>query len=172
MDGSTIITPLYGHLLVSRDPDIGTIPLAENKFAPDKKFIIMPDVEKRRTQSGVVHAHNMTGDWEADEGDIVGCRILWSKYAEREFTINNHTFCIVDERDVLAIFTGVGKMTKADLLKAVDDFLADKSDELTSEDLTNLSTEIESLAETEQGVEDGDEDPADEKSAEEKESER
>jgi len=168
MDGSTIITPLYGHLLVSRDPDIGTIPLAENKFAPDKKFIIMPDVEKKRTQSGVVHAHNMTGDWEADEGDIGGCRILWSKYAEREFTINNHTFCIVDERDVLAIFTGAKVMEKSEFLEKVNEFLNEiPGDELTAENLTQIQDQVEALAETEQGVEDGEED-GDEPAAEEK----
>jgi hypothetical protein len=146
------LRPRYGILIVSRDLDIATYTSRDGKVT-----LHMPANERIRAQSGLVHIHNETGDW--NERPLTGKRILFSKYSEQEFRIGGRTFCTVDERDVLAVFRRSTSMKKATFLDVINTQLGlVEGDELSGNDLTALAEEVTSLAEDEIGVEDPDED--------------
>lgn len=147
---SYFLRPLPGFLLVSRDPDIDRTGL-----------IYHPDVEKRRSQSGFVHLHNVSGFW--DYPSLTNKHILYSKYAEREFTLGGRTFCTVDERDVLAVFLRRSNMQKSTFLEEINKKLGEvEGDELSANDLTALADEVVAMSEVEGDLEDEDGQPDDE----------
>jgi co-chaperonin GroES (HSP10) len=156
--GQVNIRPLYGMMIVTRDADAGVY------VSKDGKVVLhMPDNERIRAQSGLVHIHNAAGDWDGRVLD--GRRILFSKYSEREFQLGGRMFCTVDERDVLAVFTRSESMEKKTFLEEVTKQLGlVEGEELSSSDLTAIAEEITAWAEDEIGVEeDDDEDVAEEK---------
>lgn len=140
---------LPGKLLVIRDSDIEDY----------KGIIIRPDVAKIHTQSGFVLLHEVTHEWlDGGELPLRHKRILFDKYSEREFKLDGREFCIVDERDVLAVFSRRDTMLKSDLQVELDALLGSvEGDELSANDLQSISDEIANLAEVEGEVEDPDE---------------
>lgn len=144
------IYPKVGYILLSKDPDINRTGL-----------IWHPDNEVKIAQSGFVHLHNPSAEW--DYAELTGWRVLYSKYAERSFKLDGKEFHVIDERDVLAVFTRSKSMTKQTFLEQVNSRLGEvEGEELSGQDLSAISEDIGQWAEDEIGLEDGEEDDEEE----------
>jgi len=91
------ISPLYGHCLISPDPDI----------KQSKGGILYPNRLGEKPQTGFCHTHYMAPPWA--EGSLSGKRVVFNRWASRPFRVYHSPsrkeveFLSVHQADVLAI---------------------------------------------------------------------
>jgi co-chaperonin GroES (HSP10) len=88
LGSQTTLTPLPYHLIVTLDE-------------PETQVgrIILPDTARKEATTALVHLHG-PGALE----DLTGRRVVLEKWNWRQFVLNEHTFHVVPEAAVLAVF--------------------------------------------------------------------
>jgi len=122
------ITLLPGHLLVVKDP-----PTTESAGG-----IAYPDVETIYPTSAYVHIHEKGGEIAED---LTHRRIIFAKFAERDFEWKGTTFSVVAEAAVLAVWSR--RMNKEELKAEIGKFIDENVTEESGEvDLDEAGTDI------------------------------
>jgi co-chaperonin GroES (HSP10) len=99
------IRPLLGRVILRRaDPEeFKEVTKADGTLVriwyPDDSGQWAP--AKKHPQVGYVLLHNQSDEFDEDLTDRV---VVFTKWSDKEFMLQNTLFCVVDELDILAVF--------------------------------------------------------------------
>lgn len=98
------LSVLPGRLLITRDPDVdcgmhGGVLLHYPQDTHSEEW-----APERRAQTCYCHLHEPSASW--DEEPLTGKRLLVTKWSDKEFTLEEKTFSIITEYDILAVLEG------------------------------------------------------------------